>query len=272
MSVPLEKYYEFYNHGCAENAKTVVFLPGVAGSTWMFREAVPLFLPKFKVLILNNPGMAGTPLPVNLTVKKIAKLVVEIMQSLGLEKATFVGHSMGGFTAQTVAKIAPEMVEKLVLVSSSTGGSFTKEEVPRIMKDIAPNFLQRHKEFSENPEKGMTYVFSAHFMENDPVKYKMFAHKLFEMRPKKSYMLRHFVCAAMFSSDSFVEKIQAPTFIIHGEDDKLVHINGGKRLHEKIKGSKMWSVPHSGHFPMIENVDFYKKILSFVKDDKLKEI
>jgi hypothetical protein len=56
MTKNIERYYEFYDQNCAKDAETIVFIPGVACSTWMFRDAVPLFNPKYKVLIFNNPG------------------------------------------------------------------------------------------------------------------------------------------------------------------------------------------------------------------------
>tara|TARA_Y100000296_G_scaffold15111_1_gene17765 strand:+ start:56963 stop:57769 length:807 start_codon:yes stop_codon:yes gene_type:complete len=264
----LEQYYELYDHGTSPDAPCVVFLPGVACSTWLFRDSVPLFNPNYKVVIFNNPGTNGTRLPVNLTVERIAQIVVKVLQKENLTNCILIGHSMGGFTAQQVYKICPELVSKLVLLSSSCGHPFTKEEALRLAKDLVPNALQRIRDFNSKPEEGVSYTFSNHFMETQPIKYKIFAHRLFEMRPRQSAVVRHFLCASRFSSFKFLKDIKCPTLIVHGEDDKLITPKGAHMLHENIEGSKLVMYPHCGHFPMVESGTFYDDVLKFIKESK----
>lgn len=263
----IERYYEFYDFGTEDDAETVVFLPGVACSTWMFREAVPLFNPKYKVLIFNNPGTNGTNVPFNLTVEKIAKMVLDVLDHLNLKNCTLVGHSMGGFTSQQLYKIAPERVKNLVLVATSCGHPFTKSEISRLVKDLGSNFWKRARDFKDKPEDGINYTFSDYFIKNKPVKYKMFAHRFFEMRPKQTSIAKHFICAARFSSFDFLQDIQVPTFIVHGKEDKLIQYEGAVMLHGKIKGSELLSYPHCGHFPMVEEDDFYDKVEKFMEQN-----
>lgn len=46
--------------------------------------------------------------------------MIEVLDELKLEKATFVGHSMGGYVACALADLFPERVENIVLINSST--------------------------------------------------------------------------------------------------------------------------------------------------------
>ena len=265
----INQYFEFYDEGCKVNAPVVVFLPGVACSTWMFREAVLEFLPDHKVLLFNNPGTGKTPLPFNLTVPKIAKIVLEVLKHLSLKKCIFIGHSMGGFTAQQLAYLAPDVVEKLVLISTSSGGAFTRKEAKRIFKDLGGNFWKHLQNFSESPEKAIRYVFSKNFTKNHRAEYKMFAHRFHDLKPKQSTILRHFVCASRFSSHKFLKEISVPTLVIHGNEDKLVDIEGSEILWKTIPEAQFLEIDKCGHFPMIEKKDFYKNIFAFIKGEKI---
>lgn len=266
----IERYYEFYDQGCEDGAETIVFIPGVACSTWMFRDAVPLFNPKYKVLIFNNPGTNGTRVPLMFTVEKIALIVQKVFEHLNIQKATLCGHSMGGFTSQYLYKLCPEVVNRLVLVATSCGGPFTKSEIPRLIADLGPDFWKRHKAFKKNPEEGINYTFSNDFIKNNAVKYKMFAHRFFEMRPRQSTIAKHFICASRFSSNDFLHEIKAPTLIIHGLEDKLITFDGAKILNEKISNSTLLTYEKCGHFPMIEKENFYEKVLSFMEQKTAK--
>lgn len=269
----ISKYFEFYNHGCDENAKTVVFLPGVACSTWMFRDAIKQFLPHYKVVLFNNPGTGDTGTPFNLTVPKIAGMVKSVLEHLNLKNCIIVGHSMGGYTTQQLTQLAPKLVEKIVVVSSSCGGSFTRREAKRLFKDLGPDFWKRRRDFLTEPEEAINYVFSESFMKDNWVDYKIFAHRFHDLKPKQSVVARHFICASRFSSEAFLEKINVPTLVIHGNEDNLINIEGAKILARTIPSARYLEVEKCGHFPMIERKEFYKDIIAFIEGKKIgKEI
>jgi pimeloyl-ACP methyl ester carboxylesterase len=205
-----------------------------------------------------------------LTVEKIAAILHNVFQHLEIKKATLCGHSMGGFTSQYLYTLCPDIVKRMILVATSCGGPFTKSEIPRLIADLGPNFWKRHKAFKEKPEEGINYTFSNDFMKNNPVKYKIFAHRFFEMRPRQSTIAKHFICASRFSSYDFLKDIKIPTLIVHGSEDKLITSDGAKILNEKISNSELISYDHCGHFPMIEKEDFYEKVLTFMEQKKEK--
>ncbi|MFT7143972.1 MAG: pimeloyl-ACP methyl ester carboxylesterase [Alphaproteobacteria bacterium] len=269
----ISKYFEFYDHGCAADAQTVVFLPGVACSTWMFRDAVKQFLPNYKVVLFNNPCTGETGTPFNLTVPKIAGMVAQVLQHLNLKNCTVVGHSMGGYTTQQLTQLAPELVKRIVLVSTSCGGSFTRREMKRLFKDLGADFWKRRRNFLDEPEEAINYVFSESFMKSHWVDYKIFAHRFHDLKPRQSVVARHFICASRFSSEGFLEKIDVPTLVIHGNEDNLIDIEGGQILAKSIPLARYLEVEKCGHFPMIERKEFYKDIIAFMEGKKIgKEI
>jgi len=67
-----------------------------------------------------------------------------------------------------------------------------------------------------------------------------------------------------------LEKINTPTLIINGEDDRVTMLEGAKYMHENIPGSKMYIFKGKGHCPSITAADKFNKILEeFITTGKL---
>jgi pimeloyl-ACP methyl ester carboxylesterase len=74
----------------------------------------------------DHRGMGSSALgDEELTIELMARDVVALMDSLGIERAPVAGWSMGGFVAQAIARAAPERVERLVLLATNPGGPAT---------------------------------------------------------------------------------------------------------------------------------------------------
>jgi pimeloyl-ACP methyl ester carboxylesterase len=75
--------------------------------------------------------------------------------------------------------------------------------------------------------------------------------------------------AARTDTTEFLDKVEIPTLIIEGAEDKLVPPEFAKSLHEKIKGSKLEMIPESGHFPNMENPEKFNSVVeSFLEELK----
>jgi len=65
------------------------------------------------------------------------------------------------------------------------------------------------------------------------------------------------IFAEMQSNDPVLEErlplIQAPTLIIWGDQDRVLHVSGAEVFHKGIKGSELLLQPGIGHMPLIES-------------------
>ena len=83
-----------------------------------YRDALPLLGQHLRAIAVDTPGfgdspaMAGTP-----TIERWAEAVIALLDVLGLEHASIVGHHTGAATAMEVAARAPSRVRALVLSS-----------------------------------------------------------------------------------------------------------------------------------------------------------
>src|SRR5215207_4282978 len=94
--------------------RPVVMLHGYTDSSFSFSRALPLLDPGRRVYALDLRGHGDSERPAGgYAVSDFAADVLAFMDARGLERATLVGHCMGTL-------VAPQRVERLVLVSSMT--------------------------------------------------------------------------------------------------------------------------------------------------------
>jgi pimeloyl-ACP methyl ester carboxylesterase len=269
QSVLQEKYKNVYEYHKAlkPTSKTLVCLAGVTEGCFRYYESLPILQEHFNVVLFNNPGIDGAPEEHLFTVEDLAKKFQHILNLLEIESYYLLGHSMGGFVAQRMAINKPNKVNKLVLFGTSFGSFQSGEDAKHIM-DVQ-NTVQKTVERAKKHERVLRqeeYVFTPEFIKENP---KIVEHYLDEKEkyfPAKGVIASHFLCGGRFSSVNEGHKITMPTLIIHGEQDKMVNVEGGKILAKTIPDSQILLLPKSGHTPFTEDVTIMKNVLRFILD------
>jgi aminoacrylate hydrolase len=95
---------------------------GVIGNGW--RPQIDELARRFRVVTFDNRGIGrsapGTP---PLTIEDMASDVVALMNSIGVDRAHLIGHSMGGLIALHVALTIPDRVKSLALLCTFADGA-----------------------------------------------------------------------------------------------------------------------------------------------------
>jgi pimeloyl-ACP methyl ester carboxylesterase len=100
-----------------QGTNTIVFIHGWACNAGFWREQVPAFGDKAKLVMIDLPGHGESDKPqVGYSMDYFADAVIAVMREAKLEKATLVGHSMGAPIICRVYAKAPERVAGLVAV------------------------------------------------------------------------------------------------------------------------------------------------------------
>lgn len=98
----------------------LVFLQGLLAPPEIWAEVVAELSAEHRCITVDWPfGVHRRPMRpgADLSPPGIARLVVEVLDALGVERAVLVGNDSGGVIAQLVAAAAPDRVERLVLIS-----------------------------------------------------------------------------------------------------------------------------------------------------------
>jgi len=110
----LDMYYEIHGSG-----QPLILLHGGFGLTGMFGEIVPLLAAARQVIPVDLQGHGRTAdIERPLRVEQMAEDIAALIRHLGHERADIMGYSMGGAVALRTAIQHPELVRKLVVVST----------------------------------------------------------------------------------------------------------------------------------------------------------
>ena len=109
----------------AGQGEPLVLVPGFASGAWSWAWQVDDLSADFRVITFDPRGVSRSKLNEGafVSIRAIAEDVAALLDHLGVETAHVMGISFGGFVAQELALAYPERLGKLVLASTSFGGS-----------------------------------------------------------------------------------------------------------------------------------------------------
>ena len=263
----IEIYYEV--HGSPE-APPLVLIGGWASYRWIWFRQVPTFKEKYRVVVFDNRGAGKSSKPdYPYTIEMMAADTVGLMDTLEIGDAHILGISMGGLIAQQIAISYPDRVRSLILSSTHFGGS---NYIPMDDRTMALLIALPTETISKEQAREMRYraTFSPQFIEeNRPILNQIdgWAEKL----PTPLYAQVHQSSATgEFDSEAELNKITAPTLILHGANDRAVPTKNGELLAERIPNSRLKIIKDAAHFVIIEKyVEFNNEVMNFI--DKVVE-
>ena len=98
--------------------RPAIFLHGLGGSIESWTNNLDSLSAGARAIALDLPGFGQSSKPrLNYTIAFYRNFLVKFMEHLGLQRASFIGSSLGGHIACELALARPNLVEKLILVS-----------------------------------------------------------------------------------------------------------------------------------------------------------
>ena len=117
--------------------RCLVLLHGYLESMLVWEKFVPLLYKHVRVVTLDLPGHGISEVKGEVhTMEYLADTVAAMLDKLGIERCTIVGHSMGGYVALAFCEKYPERLDGLVLLSS-TPNPDSPEKLERRRREIA---------------------------------------------------------------------------------------------------------------------------------------
>ena len=118
----------------------MLLIHGFASSTYTFHRIMPLLQKQFSIIAIDLPGFGRSEKSTSFvySLKNYANLMIECIHQFGISNTYIVAHSMGGQIALNMARIAPEKINKLILLCSS--GYFKRSNKILIYSSYLPFF------------------------------------------------------------------------------------------------------------------------------------
>lgn len=171
-----------------------------------------------------------------------------LIDALELAPAHIVGVSMGGMIGQTLAARHPDHVRSLTSIMSSTGSrrvGWTAPSTLRLVLSAPP----RDREAAANRAAMMWKHIGSHGFPFDEDYIRERAMRAFDRDPKAAAGTGRQMAAILKSGDRTPElkRIKAPTLVIHGDRDRMVHPSGAKATAKAIPGARRETITGMGH-------------------------
>ncbi len=253
----------------------IVLLHGFAASVYSWREVMEPLSHVGTVIAFDRPSSGLTERPMAgewtgaspYSVSGQADLTMAILDRLGVEKAVLVGHSAGGTVATVAALRYPQRVEKLVLVDPAV---YQSRELPRWvgpvlasrqMRWYGPLFMRSITRWGEemlvtawHDPSAITEKVRAEYRK--PLQAENWDRALWEL----------VVARESLDLGGQVAKLDLPTLVITGDDDRIVPAESSVRLAGALPQAELVVIRDCGHLPQEERPqEFLDAVLPFLK-------
>ncbi len=220
----------------------------MSGAMW---EPQISALRDYRLLIPDLRGFGGTPLVGPWLVEHAAADVLESFEG----KAAFVGLSMGGYVALSVAAAAPERVSGLVLSDTRAEPDANENKAKRAS---AIDFVRK------NGVDAFLTPFLKDAVSNQAA--MPFLRGVAAKSSPEAVMAALAALAARPDAVPGLSKITVPAAIFIGSQDKITPLPLSETMRSRIPGAELHVIPDAGHFSNAENpAVFNDRLLSFLK-------
>jgi 4,5:9,10-diseco-3-hydroxy-5,9,17-trioxoandrosta-1(10),2-diene-4-oate hydrolase len=253
----------------------MVFVHGLSGSWPNWLEQLPVFARDHRVIAMDLPGFGHSPMPKErITISAYGRIVDGLLETLGVDAATVVGNSMGGFVSAELAIAFPQRVERLVLVSAAGISTYRHRDVERIepyLRRLAPilaaytgvtaarsDWVARRPGL-RNVTLGMVTRHPSRLPASLVAEQLRGAGKpgfMQALRANIDYPVRE-----------RLPEIACPTLIVWGDEDRIISVNDASVFEELIPNSRKVIFEGTGHMAMLERPEAFNELLyEFVEE------
>ena len=192
-------------------------------------------------------AQAGETIKSPYSLEDMADDAVGLLDALNIEKAHICGASMGGMIVQVIAFRHPTRVISLCSIMSTTGNPDLPPAKPEILQLLTTPVPSERKAYIENAVKTGKLLYGSGFP-YDEVRGRELTGKVFDRCYYPPGFGRQLLAImANGNRKPKLASITVPTLVIHGGDDPLVPVEGGKDTHEAISGSELIIIDGMGH-------------------------
>lgn len=220
----------------------LVLLHGFPLDHHLWDEVVPLLEDTFDVILPDLRGFGeSTTLDSPYSMDDYASDIAGLLDQLGIQKAAIVGHSMGGYAALAFARLYPERVSGLGLVSSQVLADAPERKEGRYKSaaDVAANGI-------ESVVATMTPKFTS------DERLQSYARGSMEQQQPAAYVGALKAMAERADSTSLLTSFNFPVVIVHGDTDALIPVDRAREVKEALPQAHLVEISGAGHIPMLE--------------------
>ena len=246
----VDLYYKIEGEG-----DPLVLIAGFGADHSIWNSISAKLAENYTVLTFDNRGAGQSAAPKEeYTIEQMAKDTAALLQFLHIDRAHILGHSMGGYIAQTLAHQFPSFVRTLTLSNTAMA-----------TQTCFHFFIQAYFELLKNDTSAellaklmSPWGFSYKYLNKPKV-----IDGLAKYSSNYSYptsligYLGQFYAIGEFSSKRWAKKIKVKTLVFSSDQDLILNHNHTKDLADQIMHSEYFCFEECGHMPYIEQPQLF---------------
>jgi pimeloyl-ACP methyl ester carboxylesterase len=252
----------------------LIFIHGLSGCWQNWLEQLPHFARDHRVIAVDLPGFGQSEMPSEtISIKGYAATIDALMETLGIDAARIVGHSMGGFIGAELAIAHPARVERLVLeAAAGLSTEFIRTQRQKGLRHRAENIAffnlgwlasRSHIVGSRPRLRNALLLLVAAHPARLPAEFAVEQIKG-SGKPGFSDALE---AMCRYPLRERLEKIDTPVLIVWGDKDLLVPVRDASIFEELIANSRKVVYEDTGHSPMMERpARFNRDVRAFLQE------
>jgi 3-oxoadipate enol-lactonase len=239
---------------------------GLSGGAWW--RTVPVLSHDLGVITFDNRGVGRSKALLHAyTTDAMADDARAVLDAAEVERAHVYGISLGGMVAQQLALRHPERVRSLVLGATHAGGPHVVRPDGDVIAFLRHRLAMRHEEAAWG---SVPFNYSERVREEHPERIaEDIAQRLSHPFPPQAYRAQMWA-GALHDCYERLDRITAPTLVVHGREDRMVPVENARLIAERIPHARLVELERTGHLYPTEEPAVDARIAEFMLDQDLK--
>lgn len=191
------------------------------------------------------------PIRSEYTIDDMASDGINLLDTLNIKKTHIFSTSMGGMIAQIISAQYPERVKSFTLIASTASTpspiNAPKKAVRDIMMERSKNPNASHEEILEREIRMVSLIGMDGRIVDTPEFREETIRNLNRAQDGSGYARQLLSILASKDRLKKIQKIKAPTLIIHGKNDPMIHVKNAYKMHKLIPHSKLKIIENMRH-------------------------
>lgn len=242
----------------------LLMISGLGYSSWCWSDLRKALTGQNRVITFDNRGTGRSDKPAGpYTIEMLADDAAHALDQCIAPTAHVVGHSMGGYIAQTLALRHPRRVSSLVLVGTAAGGPDCLPVPDETLESWKQSAGLSPEQYARST---MPHSFAPGWTERNAEAFERYlAMRLEYPTPPECWLAQFQTCEKFFEQGVAADRIRQPVLVIHGDKDQVVPHANGEMLAAKLPDARFVSLKGQGHLPYLEDEPGFVELLkSFV--------
>jgi 3-oxoadipate enol-lactonase len=231
------------------NGDPIVLLAGFPLTRDIWDTCAESLARRYRVVRPDLRGVGASSVPDGpYLMDLLAADVAAVLDALGIERATIVGHSMGGYAALAFARMYTERIARIVLVCSRLAADTPEQAAAR--RQLADR-VELEQTMEPVIEAYLPRLFAPRTLRERPALFES-ARRIARLNDPRGAAALLRGMALRNPSDDIATDLKMPMAMIAGAGDAVIPVAEARSIAAAFPQGRLWLCERSGHLPMLE--------------------